>query len=109
MLKSCENKGFQLSFANGYTISVQYGPGNYCNRRSMDWNSPMRGDSWEAESAEIAAWQTESETWVKLSEYDDVIGYLSADEVANAIQIISTLPPVSSGMITQQLNITEVN
>lgn len=24
-------KGFQMTFANGWTISVQWGPGNYCD------------------------------------------------------------------------------
>jgi hypothetical protein len=24
-----ENKGFQITFDNGYTVSVQFGPGNY--------------------------------------------------------------------------------
>ena len=26
-----EGKGFQITFANGYTASVQFGSGNYCS------------------------------------------------------------------------------
>jgi hypothetical protein len=29
--KSTENKGFQMTFENGWTISVQFGYGNYCD------------------------------------------------------------------------------
>jgi len=35
MLKSTENKGFHLTFQNGYTISVQFGRGNYCMNNMM--------------------------------------------------------------------------
>jgi len=36
---SCENKGFQITFDNGMTMSVQWGVGNYCSRRSLDTTS----------------------------------------------------------------------
>lgn len=29
-------KGFHITFENGYTISVQFGPGNYCDNYDMD-------------------------------------------------------------------------
>ncbi len=28
-------RGFKLKFANGYTLSVQFGPGNYCDNCDM--------------------------------------------------------------------------
>ena len=27
----CDSKGFHIGFANGWTVSVQFGPGNYCD------------------------------------------------------------------------------
>lgn len=32
--KITDRKGFHVDFANGYSISVQWGPGNYCEARS---------------------------------------------------------------------------
>ena len=33
-------KGCFITFANGYTVSIQWGPGNYCdNHDFMDWRS----------------------------------------------------------------------
>lgn len=29
-------KGFHITFANGYTVSVQFGGGNYCDNRSAE-------------------------------------------------------------------------
>jgi len=31
MFKITGKKGFHITFANGYTVSVQFGPGNYCD------------------------------------------------------------------------------
>jgi hypothetical protein len=34
--KSTNNKGFQMTFENGWTISVQFGYGNYCSHRNHE-------------------------------------------------------------------------
>jgi hypothetical protein len=39
MMKITAGKGFQITFANGYTVSVQWGPGNYCDNHSYYWCS----------------------------------------------------------------------
>lgn len=57
---STMRKGFQMTFANGYTISVQWGAGNYCDNR---W--PADGDfSWskdaKSKDAEIAIWKADN-------------------------------------------------
>lgn len=31
MFKITDGKGFQITFENGYTVSVQFGPGNYAD------------------------------------------------------------------------------
>ena len=96
MLKSTLNKGFQLTFENGLTISVQWGYGNYCERRSYDkYDSVMQSDSFnESHDAEIAIWD-ENKKWHDFGS-DEVKGWCSADEVAawitktaNAINIES--------------------
>jgi hypothetical protein len=56
---------------NGITISVVGGYGLY-------------GDG--IESFEVAAFRKESKDWIPLSEYDDVVGWRSKDEVTEIIQ-----------------------
>ena len=51
---STQNKGFSMTFENGISISVQWGVGNYCNRKNDGkFDEPMKGEFWEATSAEI--------------------------------------------------------
>ena len=33
---STQNKGFGITFDNGFTISVQWGTENYCEHRNLD-------------------------------------------------------------------------
>ena len=39
---STHNKGFRMTFENGFSISVQWGPGNYCERKDADSHAPMK-------------------------------------------------------------------
>lgn len=32
-----QGRGFQIRFPNGYTVSVQFGPGNYCANRNIGY------------------------------------------------------------------------
>lgn len=63
------SEGFTMTFANGYTISVQFGIGNYCSRNDAD----------KAVSAEIAIWDKDK-TWYDFGS-DLVKGYCSPDEI----------------------------
>ena len=109
MFQTTCNKGFCLSFENGYTISVQFGPGNYSSHNNnRDFLEPSQVDKWSSKSAEIAVWHTESNDWVKLSEYDDVIGYLSADEVAKAIEVVSNMSEPEGVKIIRKINLSEM-
>ncbi len=80
-------KGFQLTFANGWTVSVQFGAGNYCENRSFDVSSfekhPTESTSVDAE---IAAWD-ENGVWFDFGS-DTVKGWCSANEVGAFIQTI---------------------
>jgi hypothetical protein len=64
-------EGFTMTFANGYTISVQFGIGNYCSRN----------DENKAASAEIAIWDKDR-TWYDFGD-DLVKGYCSPDEIVS--------------------------
>lgn len=88
--KSVYNRGFQMTFGNGITISVQWGTGNYCSRK--DLNSPVDGDlkypTTESPTAEIAIWHRESDTWFEF-ETDQVRGWCNTDEVGGWITLIT--------------------
>ena len=98
------HKGVRIKFANGWSISIQWGPGNYTtaerNRSpwSKDdwhgWLAPKRAEFWGSEDAEIAILQPngnwyrpEGEDWG-----DDVKGYCTPDDVLKYMNMIAKFP-----------------
>jgi hypothetical protein len=106
MFRSCENKGFQLNLENGFTVSVQWGTGNYCEvrRDNAIFDAPMKveGGHWESETAEVAAWATGdnecfSRNWVHVdgfSDGQDVVGWLTTDRVVDFIAAVAAMDSV---------------
>jgi len=80
MFNISENKGFEITFDNGWTASVQWGAGNYCSNHDLrigaSWGEPVPPSA----SAEIAAWGRAGQ-WLKFKG-KDVKGYCSPEEVA---------------------------
>ena len=88
--------GFHMEFPNGWIISVQWGPGNYCETRRKDedgWISPFDGRYHEfvSTTAEIAVMHKDHSRMYPISEHDDVKGWVSATDVARYIQWVSQL------------------
>ena len=54
MFRSCRNKGFHMTFENGWTISVQWGRENYCEQVENEADGTHL-----AKDAEIAAWHVD--------------------------------------------------
>ena len=87
------NKGFRMTFKNGFAISVQWGPGNYCEKKDEDFDKPMDERFWESCSAEIAVIDTNNNIQENSSVgmislgRDTVEGWVSADQVAKVITI----------------------
>lgn len=77
------NAGFQMTFENGWTVSVQWGGGTYSDNRYTDFRSVT-----ESPTAEIAAWDIEGK-WYNFGD-DTVMGWCKPDQVAEFIQLIST-------------------
>lgn len=121
---ACENKGFALTFDNGWSLSVQWGPANY----GSNHNAPF-GDNWGKERtlyssdlAEIAAFDPSGRWWhwsanqlcateaeyaadLELDEPSylpttDVNGYCTVREVIDAINLISGMP--DEGAVVRQ-------
>jgi len=83
MFKSTLRKGFQMTFENGWTISVQWGYGNYCDNRSFLQSDIDNTEDLECETAEIAMWDKDDK-WFEFG-YDTVKGHCTPDEVADWI------------------------
>jgi hypothetical protein len=97
MFSITQNKGFSLTFANGITISIQWGPMNYCANKDISFtalNATQVGHPVPASpTAEIALWDSKRRWITKRANRalkrpaitDDVIGYLKPEEVARFI------------------------
>ena len=89
--------GFQLTLGNGWTVSVQFGAGNYGSNRNADYFAARKEEFWESNTAEIAAWYGEREgtgmdNWYNFENGDQVKGWCSADEVVAFLGMVATLP-----------------
>jgi len=83
------HKEFSLTFANGNTCSVQWGPGNYGDHRNLsNFSMPKAVEVWKSGKAEIAAWDQDG-VWYHFG-YDDVKGWCTADQVASFIHFVAT-------------------
>jgi hypothetical protein len=78
MFVATDNKGFQLTFRNSITISVQWGKANYATGVVVDDLLTS------ARSAEIMIWDNTDHTLNFGA--DEVKGFLSADQVAIIIE-----------------------
>lgn len=94
-------KGFQLTFPNGWTASVQWGAGNYCeNYNVMTYENPFRLDEklakYESQTAEIAAWDRDG-VWYNfsggevVSEFgrDEVKGYVHTKDIPEFLTMVA--------------------
>jgi len=99
MFKAFEDKGFQISFDNGFEVSVMFGKGNYCNNRYT-----KNGD---CENAEIAIFHDSGHTVYA----DGVGGYLggwqSPENISSVIAYVSGLSRGASFINSRQV-ITEI-
>ena len=90
------HKGFRMTFENGFAISVQWGPRNYCEKKDEDFDKPEKERFWESCSAEIAVIDTNNNIQENSSVgmislgRDTVEGWVSADQVAKVIAIVQS-------------------
>lgn len=98
-----QNKGFSLDLPNGWTVSVQFGGGNYCDhhqsRYDVSYLGGRGGSTWESKTAEIAAFPTnDSEAkWYSFGREEEgmqtyVEGYQKVEEVLDFINTIRAFP-----------------
>ena len=98
------HKGVRMRFANGWAISVQWGPGNYCEGGRIDYDgdflaqhrAPKHADSWPSITAEIAIFSPNGEFFrpdmKEWDSMDDVLGWQTPDQVARWIAWTAARP-----------------
>ena len=92
MFKATGNKGFQITFENGNTVSVQWGPANYCKPtdvlgRDASYDAPTKSMSWAATEVEVAAWDKDN-NWHNCGG-DQVKGWLTPEEVLEFMTFVA--------------------
>ena len=87
MFTITQHKGFNLRFENGWAISVQFGPFNYCTlvNKTTDINAPANNGMWKAETAEIAILDPSGEFYQPPEWEDQVKGHCDPAEVVKWI------------------------
>ena len=82
----CDNKGFHITFSNKVTVSVQFGPGNYCENYDESFNNQRVGGT-KSSDAEIGIWKEGGE-WItkEYPEFDaDVVGNITPDTLLKVL------------------------
>lgn len=101
MFRITRGCGFHITFENGYTISVQFGWGNYCEHHDEieGFNPSIDPDAHDkklaskgSRDAEIAIIDPSGEL-VEVEEWKDTVkGYCSPDEVLEWMNYAAKLP-----------------
>ena len=92
MFTSTLNHGFQMEFKNKIIISVQFGAGNYCERKNAPFIGDMDVPLIRSNDAEIAIWDKEGK-WFDFGD-DEVKGNVDTDEVAKWIELCSSVKDI---------------
>jgi hypothetical protein len=100
VFKITQGKGFFITFENGYSLSVQWGYGNYCaNRHEYDSggdyvdNQRVLGEE-GSNTAEIAIINPDGDMNGKalgIFDGDDVEGYCTPERVLEVMNLIAAL------------------
>lgn len=95
-LSISQNKGFQLQFANGFTVSVQLGPYNYCANRDLPPQT-FSGDRAaspvpNSANAEVAVFHPNGAFLPMDGVGDTVRGWVTPDDVARLISWAASQP-----------------
>jgi hypothetical protein len=77
--------GFFMTFANGYTVSVQFSEYNYSDSGQTDAEVAVWHNSGDQNFIEPKEWKS-----VSIDNGDQVAGYLSPEDVAKIIHEFST-------------------
>jgi hypothetical protein len=85
-------KGFHITFPNKWTVSVQFGPANYCDNYNKEIGREEIASGKEgSETAEVAVLTPQHTMW-EFPEGDTVLGYKTPLEVLQLMNLIASQP-----------------
>ena len=93
MFKITSGKGFHITFQNGWTVSVQWGPGNYCENRNFSvysQDADREAGKQGSENAEIMVWNHDGNS-PKISSHDTVRGWVTPDSLIEVLGMIQQM------------------
>ena len=90
MTFSTRNEGFQVSFPNGYTVSIGTGSMHYCENHTL--GGPMVFNPCKSKDCEIAVIHNEDSDSRKYVLSNDVEGYATPLQFSSVIAYVSSLP-----------------
>ena len=80
---------FQMTFSNGFTVSLSSVGGSYSDNRNLEYTS-VNSIQNQVARIEVACWnEATNGCLIRLGEYDDVLGYINTDQVASIIDVIA--------------------
>ena len=92
MFRIKEGKGFSIKFANGYTISVQFGPANYCDNHDRELIEKTLCGQEGCKNAECAVLDAERSLITLPLRDDTVTAYSNPAEVLELMNWAASLP-----------------
>lgn len=93
--KICDGKGFHIGLRNGFTVSIQFGRGNYCeHHRNPNWGLPEEGSSYDAETA---VFTPDGKSFVKVNG-DEVQGWQSPEDVVRLLTAVARQKPTTTSI-----------
>ena len=93
MFRITAGRGFQMTFPNGYMVSVQWGPMNYCDNRCIEnCLFPSETDQ-NSNTAEVAVIKNGALIhFEECPSEDTVAGWLTPEQVVKILHRTSQLP-----------------
>lgn len=85
-IRICQSKGFHITFENGWTVSVQFGIGNYCENydNSVEEFSELGNIDYASDNAEVWAWDGKGRNYPK-----EPLDYQTPEQVLEFMNKIS--------------------
>jgi|SRR3990167_5894555 len=88
----CDNKGFHITFENGWTVSVQFGGGNYCDNYDSKIGSEHDSRGMTSGNAEVAYWPPDGKMQRFRTSGDTVAGRYTPRQVLNLLKKVAAKP-----------------
>lgn len=93
MFKITGEKGFHITFDNGWTISVQFGAVNYCDHYDEFSNTNRELQKQGSKTAEVGIWDNNND-WYEDADFHEVEGYCTPKRVLELMNFVASKPRV---------------